>query len=166
MDGLHFVSAYKDFNLWCSFRCLKNASSGPRRVWKQQCRVYRRGKGYEKLPAFVVSPQRHWGRAEKWRGDCRPGPLTVLYNPRGKGRNCSLPNTNGWHGVLTKEAVMYNMVGTYVTKCKRRTGHWWFQGFKARHPNLTVRMPQPLSYANSTKEVVNYQHLLVANHAP
>ena len=66
---------------------------------------------------------------------------------------------------LTKEAVMY-MVGAYVTKCKRRTGHWWFQGFKARHPNLTVRMPQPLSYANSTKEVVNYQHLLVANHAP
>ena len=58
---------------------------------------------------------------------------------------------------LTKEAVM----GAYATKCKRRTGHWWFQGFKARHPNLTVRMPQPLSYArafNSTKEVVNSQH--------
>ena len=53
------------------------------------------------------------------------------------------------------------MVGAYVTKCKRRTGHWWFQGFKARHPNQTVRMPQPLSYArafNSTKEVVNSQH--------
>ena len=53
------------------------------------------------------------------------------------------------------------MVGPYVTKCKRRTGHCWFQGFKARHPNLTVRMPQPLSYArafNSTKEVVNSQH--------
>ena len=61
---------------------------------------------------------------------------------------------------LTKEVVMY-MVGAYVTKCKRRTGHWWFQGFKARHPNLTVRMPQPLSYArafNPTKEVVNSQH--------
>ena len=55
VDGLHFVAAYKDFNLWCSFRCLKNASSGPRRVWKQQCRVYRRGKGYEKLPAFVTA---------------------------------------------------------------------------------------------------------------
>ena len=59
VDGLHFVAAYKDFNMWCSFRCLKNASSGPRRVWKQQCRVYRRGKGYEKLPVFVVSLQRH-----------------------------------------------------------------------------------------------------------
>ena len=46
VDGLHLVAAYKDFKLWCSFRCLKNASSGPRRVWKQQCRVYRRGKGY------------------------------------------------------------------------------------------------------------------------
>ena len=56
------------------------------------------------------------------------------------------------------------MVGAYVAKCKQsnpfkdgKAARWWFQGFKARHPNLTVRMPQPLSYAralNSTKEVI------------
>ena len=61
---------------------------------------------------------------------------------------------------LTKEAVMY-MVGAYITEGKRsnpftdrKVGHWWFKRFKARHPNLTVRMPQSLSYArvlNSTK---------------
>ena len=57
------------------------------------------------------------------------------------------------------------MVGEYVTKCKHsnqfkdgKAGHWWFQGFKVRHTNLTVRMPQPLSYyaraLNSTKELI------------
>ena len=62
---------------------------------------------------------------------------------------------------LTKEAVMC-MVGAYVTKCKRsnpfkdgKAGRWWFQSFKARHPNLTVHMPQPLSYARALKEVIN-----------
>ena len=56
---------------------------------------------------------------------------------------------------LTKEAVMH-MVYTYVTKCQRqnpfaneKAGRWWFQGFKSRHPNITVRMPQPLSYVRA-----------------
>ena len=65
---------------------------------------------------------------------------------------------------LTIEAVMY-MVSAYVTKCKRsnpfkdgKAGRWWFHGFKAQHPNITVCMPQLLSYAtthNSSKEVIN-----------
>ena len=46
------------------------------------------------------------------------------------------------------------MVGAYVAKCNPfkdgKAGCWWF---KAWHPNLTVCMPQPLSYARATKEV-------------
>ena len=141
--------------------------SQKRKLWSQESmeaavQSVQEGKGLWEASCLCSVPAEtlRWRVTGKVELDCRPGPLTVLYNPRGKGRNCSLPNTNGWHGVLTKEAVMY-MVGAYVTKCKRRTGYWWFQGFKARHPNLTVRMPQPLSYArafNSTKEVVNSQH--------
>ena len=84
--------------------------------------------------------------------DCRPGPPTVLTQKEKREIVRYLTQM--------KEAVMY-MVGAYVTEGKRsnpfkdrKAGHWWFQGFKARHPNLTVRMPQPLSYArvlNSTK---------------
>ena len=40
----------------------------------------------------------------------------------------------------------------------RRVGRWWFQGFKARHPNLTVCMPQALSHCRalcSNKETIS-----------
>ena len=56
---------------------------------------------------------------------------------------------------LTREAVMH-MVYVYVDRCQQsnpfkheKVGRWWFQGFKARHPNLTVRMPQPLSHCQA-----------------
>ena len=52
---------------------------------------------------------------------------------------------------LTREAVL-RMVYLYVEKCRRYhpfqkevAGRAWFQGFQARHPNLTIRMPQALS---------------------
>ena len=84
--------------------------------------------------------------------DCRPGPPTVLTKEE-ESQIAQQMSEMGYG--LTKEAVMH-MVYTYVTKCQRQNpfanetaGRWWFQGFKSRHPNLTIRMPQPLSHARA-----------------
>ena len=56
---------------------------------------------------------------------------------------------------LTKEDVQhlaYSMVGKF--HCKHpfkdgKAGRGWFDGFKARHPQLTFRTPQSLSYSRA-----------------
>ena len=87
--------------------------------------------------------------------DCRPGPPTVLTKEEESQIAQYLIQMSEMGYGLTKEAVMH-MVYTYVTKCQRQNpfanetaGRWWFQGFKSRHPNLTIRMPQPLSHARA-----------------
>ena len=96
--------------------------------------------------------------------DCRPGPPTVLTKSEEDEIVQYLIQMADMGYGLTREAVMH-MVYAYVDKCRRdhpfkneTAGRWWFQGFKARHPNLTVRMPQALSHCRarcSNKEVIS-----------
>ena len=51
---------------------------------------------------------------------------------------------------------IYIIIYMYRVKCKRsnpfkneKAGKWWFQGFKSRHPNLTVRVSQTLFYCRA-----------------
>ena len=94
--------------------------------------------------------------------DCRSGPPTVLTPDEEEEIAHYLIEMADMGYGLTKDAVMC-LVGTYITKCKRnnpfkdgKAGRWWFDGFKKRHPTLTIRMPQPLSYARAlcSKKVV------------
>ena len=59
---------------------------------------------------------------------------------------------------LREAARLYNipMAYTIIEKNQRKhpfqngtAGRAWFQGFMRRHPNLTVRSPQPLSYCRA-----------------
>ena len=57
--------------------------------------------------------------------------------------------------VLSKENVM-RMVFRIVDKTNRKNpfnegsaGHSWFEGYCRRHPKLTLRSPQPLSYCRA-----------------
>ena len=96
--------------------------------------------------------------------DCRPGPATVLTKSEEDEIVQYLIQMADMGYGMTREAVMH-VVYLYVEKCKRshpfkneKAGRWWFQGFKARHPNLTVRMPQALSHCRalcSNKETIS-----------
>ena len=87
--------------------------------------------------------------------ECRPGPPTVLTQEEEDAIVRYLIEMADMGYGLTREVVT-KMVYVYVSKCGRENpfknetaGRWWFQGFKSRHPNLTVRMPQQLSYARA-----------------
>lgn len=95
---------------------------------------------------------------------CRPGPTTVLTKEEEDQVERYLIQMADMGFGLTSEAIMH-MVYVIVEKCQRhhpfknnKAGRAWFEGFKARHPNLTVRMPQPLSYCRalcSNKETIS-----------
>ena len=59
---------------------------------------------------------------------------------------------------LSRELIM-NMAFTIAEKFQRKHPlNCWFEGFMKRHPKLTIRSPQPLSYCralNSNKEVLS-----------
>ena len=87
--------------------------------------------------------------------DCRPGPATILTKEEEETIVHYLIQMADMGYGLTREAVMH-MVCIIVEKCERphpfkneKAGRWWFQGFKSRHPNLTVRMPQSLAYCRA-----------------
>ena len=87
--------------------------------------------------------------------DCRPGPPTVLTKEEEAEIVRYLIEMADMGYGLTREAVTH-MVYVYMTKCQRKNpfqneqaGRWWFEGFRSRHPNLTVRTPQQLSYARA-----------------
>ena len=96
--------------------------------------------------------------------DCRPGPPTVLTKEEEYEIVHYLIQVADMRYGLTREAVLH-LVYLYVNRCQRsnpfkneKAGRWWFQGFKARHPNLTVRMPQALSHCRaicSNKETIS-----------
>ena len=96
--------------------------------------------------------------------DCRPGPPTVLIkDEEDKLVQYLIQMADMGYG-LSREACMH-MVGNFVSACKRsnpfkneKAGRWWFEGFKARHPILTIRKPQPLSYCRalcSNKDIIS-----------
>ena len=122
VDGLHFVTAYNDFILWCSFNRI--VMSQTRKLWSQESmeaavQSVQEGKGLREASRLYNVPvetlrQRVTGKVEL---DCRPGPPTVLtQEEEGEIVRYLIQMADMGYG-LTKEAVMY-MVGAYVTKCK------------------------------------------------
>ena len=84
--------------------------------------------------------------------DCWPGPPTILTTEE-EDRLCEY--------VIEKADIGFGLIS-----CKSLTVLWgknhrkhpfhdgmagrgWFEGFKARHPTLTIRTPQPLSYSRA-----------------
>ena len=86
---------------------------------------------------------------------CRPGPKTVLTNEEEKHFTKYLVRMSDMGFGLTKDNVM-RMAFRIVDKSKREhpfsngsAGRALFEGFCKRHPKLTIRTPQPLSYCRA-----------------
>lgn len=86
---------------------------------------------------------------------CRPGPSTVLTDDEEDQLERYLIQMSEMGFGLSREAVMH-LAYTIVEKSQRKhpfkdetAGRAWFDGFRRRHPNLTIRQPQPLSYCRA-----------------
>jgi len=87
--------------------------------------------------------------------NCRPGPPTVLTEEEEERLAAYLVQMSEMGYGINREGVM-GMAYTIVEKSKRShpfregsAGRAWFEGFMRRHPKLTVRSPQPLSYCRA-----------------
>ena len=86
---------------------------------------------------------------------CKPGPATVLTEEEEeKIANYLVQMADMGFGV-TREGIM-GIAYSIVEKSERShpfkngtAGRAWFEGFMRRHPNLTIRSPQPLSYCRA-----------------
>ena len=96
--------------------------------------------------------------------DCRPGPSTVLTEEEEEHLANYLVQMSDMGFGLSPDAVK-NIAYRIVEKNNRKhpfknnaAGQDWFKGFCRRHPKLTIRMPQPLSYCraiSSNKETID-----------
>ena len=93
--------------------------------------------------------------------DCRPGPKTVLTKEEEDrlAGYCIEMADRGFG--LTREDVM--RLAFQIAERTRPNdhsfkdglaGHGWYEGFRSRHLNLTVRTPQPLSYCSANPAVL------------
>ena len=93
---------------------------------------------------------------------CRPGPLPVLSKEEEDALAHYIIQMVNMEIGLSREDVM-RLGFLLAEKSGKRhpfengmAGRGWFDGFRARHPNLTLRTPQPLSYnrAHGVNDVV------------
>ena len=86
--------------------------------------------------------------------NCRPGPATILTDEEDLLCKYIIERSDMGYG-LSKEDVQrlaYSLVERMNHKHRFTNwmaGHGWFDGFKARHPQLTLRTPQSLSFARA-----------------
>lgn len=87
--------------------------------------------------------------------ECRPGPPTVLTTEEEARLVQYLIEMSDMGYGLSREMVM-RMAYLIAEKSDRKhpfsgdsAGRSWFDGFKQRHPMLTIRKPQPLSYCRA-----------------
>lgn len=95
--------------------------------------------------------------------DCRPGPPTVLTDEEESRLEGYLIRMSEMGFGLTREDVMA-MAFTIAEKTQRPhpftggcAGRGWYDGFMRRHPRLSLRTPQALSYRrarSSNKDVI------------
>ena len=95
--------------------------------------------------------------------DCKPGPSTVLTSEEETRLTQFLIEVSDMGFGLSREDVMktafsiVSQAGRAHSFQNGAAGRSWFDAFKRRHPNLTLRTPQPLSSARaagSNKEVI------------
>ena len=116
--------------------------------------VQKEGKGLREMARLYNLPveslrRRIIGSVEL---NCRPGPPTVLTEEEEERLADYLIQMSEMGYGISREGVM-GMAYTIVERSKRShpylegsAGRAWFEGFMRRHPKLTVRSPQPLSY--------------------
>ena len=87
--------------------------------------------------------------------DCRPGPATVLTVEQEERLSHYLIEMSEIGFGLTREDIMH-LAFLIAEKFNPehpfkdgKAGRSWFDGFMARHPKLTIRKPQPLSYCRA-----------------
>ena len=86
---------------------------------------------------------------------CKPGPSTVLTDEEEDRLATYLVEMADMGFGLSRDTVM-ELAFTIVEKSQRkhpfrdgRAGCAWFEGFRRRHPKLSLRSPQPLSYCRA-----------------
>ncbi len=86
---------------------------------------------------------------------CRPGPLTVLTAEEEDCLARYVVEMADMGFGLTREDIM-RLAFVIIDKSGRahpfrdgKAGRGWFEAFRARHPRLTLRTPQPLSYCRA-----------------
>ena len=96
--------------------------------------------------------------------NCKPGPGTVLTEEEEEKLSKYLVQMADMGFGLTREGVM-GMAYAIVEKSQRNhpfkngmAGRSWFEGFMSRHPKLSIRTPQPLSYCRALNS--NYDTLM------
>ncbi len=97
--------------------------------------------------------------------DCRPGPSTVLTEEEEECLANYVVQMSDMGFGLSPDAIK-NIAYRIVEKSGRKhpfknntAGQDWFKGFRRRHPRLTIRTPQPLSYCRavcSNRETIDY----------
>jgi hypothetical protein len=86
---------------------------------------------------------------------CKPGPSTVLGEEEEDRLANYLIQMSEMGFGLSRDTVMrlaYNIVERDKRKHPfkdEKAGRAWFDGFRQRHPRLTIRSPQPLSYCRA-----------------
>lgn len=83
---------------------------------------------------------------------CRPGPATVLTEEEEDQLASYLTQMSDMGFGLSRDTVV--CLAFKIVDCAQRkhpfkdqkAGRAWFDGFCRRHPRLTIRAPQPLSY--------------------
>ncbi len=86
---------------------------------------------------------------------CKPGPSTILTEEEEDRLARYLVQMSEMGFGLSRDTVMH-LAYTIVDKIQRKhpfkdgkAGRAWFDGFRKRHPKLTIRSPQPLSYCRA-----------------
>ena len=134
-----------------------------RKLWSDQSMagavdsVVKNGKGLRESARFYGVPietlrRRVNGSVEI---DCKPGPATIFTKEEeDKIYNYLVSMADIGYG-LTREMVMH-LAYILAEKLDKehnfkgdKAGRWWFDGFRKRHPQLTIRTPQPLSYCRA-----------------
>ena len=101
---------------------------------------------------FETLRRRITGRVEE---GCRPGPSTALTESEEDQLAAYLVQMADMGFGVSRDTVMrlgYKIVDKAGRKHPFRdekAGRGWFDGFRRRHPRLTIRSPQPLSYCRA-----------------